>query len=193
MRDVFRGLSALLPIWIDLVGLFLVLYGGSKQMMDITIFGILVTVVCTLFTGLAELIKTFRDGSVLKDTNKDTTDMKPKVDDIKAAVSTTNTILLDAVKPTMKSVNEQAKKIDTVVTSMARFEGLVQGSRANEMRPDELMAQMKAVYDERYELLMENQALREENDRLREENRELEQQLQDIEPEPPARKNSRVR
>lgn len=162
-------------------------------MNDVAIWGILATVFGVLVAAITELIKSFKDGAVTRAIKDDTTEMKPKVDDIKTAVGTTNTILLDAVKPTLQNMNEQTKKIDTVVNSMARFEGLVQGSKTNALRPDEMLAQMKAVYDERYELLMENQALKEENDRLREENRELKQKLRDLEPEPPARRPGRSR
>lgn len=162
-------------------------------MNDVAIWGTLATVFGILIAAITELIKSFKDGAVTRGIKEDTTEMKPKVDDIKTAVSTTNTILLSTVNPAMQNMNEQTKKIDVVVNSMARFEGLVQGSKTNALRPDELLAQMKAVYDERQELLLENQALKEENNRLREENRELEQELRELEPEPPSRSHDRCR
>ncbi len=153
--------------------------------------------ICTMFgilvTGIVELVKSFKDGAVTRATKEDTADMKPKVDDIKTAVSTTNAILQDAVKPTIQNMNEQTRKIDTVVNTMAHFEGLVQGSRSNALRPDELLAQMRAVYDERHELILENQELKKEIERLKYKNLELEQRIDELEPEPPVKRNGRVR
>ena len=77
--------------------------------------------------------------------------MKQKMNDIKAGVDSTNTILLDTVKPALQNVNEQAKKIDNIVTILSRFDG----------------------YDGRYELLKENQSLKVELLQIRAENRQL--------------------
>ena len=123
-------------------------------------FGIAVS---SLAVSIVELVKTLRD--LPKKT--DTADMKQKMNDIKAGVDSTNTILLDAVKPALQNVNEQTKKIDNIVTILSHFDG----------------------YDEWYELLKENQSLkvellqiRAENRQLREENRELTQEIQELRP-----------
>lgn len=162
-------------------------------MEDAALWGILATVFGVLIAGIVELVKSFKDGAVTRAIKGDTTDMKPKVDDIKVSVGRTNEILLDAIKPTMQSVSEQTRKIDTVVSSMTRFECLVQGSKANEIRPDVLMAQMMAVYDERSKLILENQELKKEIEQLQKEKLSLAQQIDEMEPEPPERRNVRGR
>ena len=115
-------------------------------------FGIAVS---SLAVSIVELVKTLRD--LPKKT--DTADMKQKMNDIKAGVDSTNTILLDAVKPALQNVNEQTKKIDNIVTILSHFDG----------------------YDEWYELLKENQSLKVELLQIRAENRQLRKEKQAIE------------
>ncbi len=181
MREILEAISTMMPMLIGILGAFFITYGGDGNMNDMAILGIVGTVIGILVTMLVELVKTFRDGGILKDTKKDTADMKPKVDDIKAGVDSTNMILLDAVKPAIQNVNEQTKKIDNIVNTMSRFDGMVQSSKGNVMRPDEMLAHMKAVYDERYELLKENQSLKVELLQISAENRQLRKEKQAIE------------
>ena len=159
MREILEAISTMMPMLIGLLGAFFIIYGGNGNMNDMAILGIVGTVIGILVTMLVELVKTFRDGGILKDTKKDTADMKPKVDDIKAGVDSTNMILLDAVKPALQNVNEQTKKIDNIVTTMSHFDG----------------------YDEWYELLKENQSLKVELLQIRAENRQLRKEKQAIE------------
>ena len=198
MREILEAISTMMPMLIGILGAFFITYGGDGNMNDMAIWGIVGTVIGILVTMLVELVKIFRDGGILKDTKKDTADMKPTVDDIKTAVHEMAPALksieirsekIDAVATTMQAVDMQTRKIDTIATTLIRFDGMVQSSKGNVMRPDEMLAQMKAVYDERYELLKENQSLkvellqiRAENRQLREENRELSQEIQELRP-----------
>lgn len=177
MREILEAISTMMPMLIGLLGGFFLISGGDERVSG-TVFGVFFGIaVSSLAASIVELVKTLRD--LPKKT--DTADMKQKMDDIKAGVDSTNMILLDAVKPAIQNVNEQTKKIDNIVTTMSYFDGMVQSSKGNVMRPDEMLAQMKAVYDERYELLKENQSLKVELLQIRAENRQLRKEKQAIE------------
>lgn len=185
MREILEAISTMMPMLIGLLGGFFLISGGDERVSGTVFWVFFGIAVSSLAVSIVELVKTLRD--LPKKTGA--ADMKQKMDDIKAGVDSTNMILLDAVKPALQNVNEQTKKIDNIVNTMSRFDGMVQSSKGNVMRPDEMLAHMKAVYDERYELLKENQSLkvellqiRAENRQLREENRELSQEIQELRP-----------
>ena len=177
MREILEAISTMMPMLIGLLGGFFLISGGDERVSGTVFWVFFGIAVSSLAVSIVELVKTLRD--LPKKT--DAADMKPKVDDIKAGVDSTNMILLDAVKPAIQNVNEQTKKIDNIVNTMSRFDGMVQSSKGNVMRPDEMLAQMKAVYDERYELLKENQSLKVELLQIRAENRQLRKEKQAIE------------
>ena len=177
MREILEAISTMMPMLIGLLGGFFLISGGDERVSGTVFWVFFGIAVSSLAASIVELVKTLRD--LPKKT--DTADMKQKMDDIKAGVDSTNMILLDAVKPAIQNVNEQTKKIDNIVTTMSYFDGMVQSSKGNVMRPDEMLAQMKAVYDERYELLKENQSLKVELLQIRAENRQLRKEKQAIE------------
>ena len=172
MREILEAISTMMPMLIGLLGGFFLISGGDERVSGTVFWVFFGIAVSSLAVSIVELVKTLRD--LPKKT--DTADMKQKMNDIKAGVDSTNTILLDAVKPALQNVNEQTKKIDNIVTILSHFDG----------------------YDEWYELLKENQSLkvellqiRAENRQLREENRELSQEIQEL--RPPQQSRGRTR
>ena len=155
MREILEAISAMMPMLIGLLGGFFLISGGDERVSGTAFWVFFGIAVSSLAVSIEELVKTLRD--LPKKT--DAADMKQKMNDIKAGVDSTNTILLDTVKPALQNVNEQAKKIDNIVTILSRFDG----------------------YDGRYELLKENQSLKVELLQIRAENRQLRKEKQAIE------------
>ena len=155
MREILEAISAMMPMLIGLLGGFFLISGGDERVSGTVFWVFFGIAVSSLAVSIVELVKTLRD--LPKKT--DAADMKQKMNDIKAGVDSTNTILLDAVKPALQNVNEQTKKIDNIVTILSRFDG----------------------YDGRYELLKENQSLKVELLQIRAENRQLRKEKQAIE------------
>lgn len=143
MRRVCRAFSATLPMWIGILGGFFIMCGGME---DAALWGILVAVFGVLVTAVVELVKSFNVTSAVKD---DTTEMRPNVRDIQDTVHDTKALLTNTINPALQVIHDRTAQLDAVTTSIARFEGLVQGSKANEIRPDVLMAQFTGVYEER--------------------------------------------
>lgn len=155
MREILEAISAMMPMLIGLLGGFFLISGGDERVSGTVFWVFFGIAVSSLAVSIVELVKTLRD--LPKKT--DAADMKQKMNDIKAGVDSTNTILLDAVKPALQNVNEQTKKIDNIVTILSRFDG----------------------YDGRYELLKENQSLKVELLQISAENRQLRKEKQAIE------------
>ena len=155
MREILEAISTMMPMLIGLLGGFFLISGGDERVSGTVFWVFFGIAVSSLAVSIVELVKTLRD--LPKKT--DAADMKQKMNDIKAGVDSTNTILLDTVKPALQNVNEQTKKIDNIVTILSRFDG----------------------YDGRYELLKENQSLKVELLQIRAENRQLRKEKQAIE------------
>lgn len=155
MREILEAISTMMPMLIGLLGGFFLISGGDERVSGTVFWVFFGIAVSSLAVSIVELVKTLRD----LPQKTDTADMKQKMNDIKAGVDSTNTILLDTVKPALQNVNEQTKKIDNIVTIMSRFDG----------------------YDERFELLKENESLKVELLQIRAENRQLRKEKQAIE------------
>lgn len=148
----------------------------------LVIWGIIVILLGICLTRLI----VFEDDNTAKSIQDDTTVLKPKIDCIKDTVSSTDSLLKNAVNPVLQVVSDHTAKIDTIATSMARFEGLVESSKANILHPNEMLAQIIAIYVENEklrkqldkaqrditQLSTENQQLKKHNEKLLTENQQ---------------------
>ena len=118
MREILEAISTMMPMLIGLLGGFFLISGGDERVSGTVFWVFFGIAVSSLAVSIVELVKTLRD----LPQKTDTTEMKQKMNAIKAGVDSTNTILLDTVKPALQNVNEQTTKIDNIVTIMSRFD-----------------------------------------------------------------------
>ncbi len=176
MGENFRNSSSLIPMWIGILAALFIL-NGENHMESLSKWTIIVSLLGIFMTGIVGLAQIFRDSSTLKSTKNDTGEIRPNVERIEKTTAKAKDILSETVIPSMAKINENAVKIDSIATSVAHFQWLMENSKTNTLRPEEMLAQISNVYEQKSKLEAKCEVLMIENKRLQERNEKLQADL----------------
>ena len=170
---------AFIPLWLGAGCGLSILYGG--EYMNSGQIAILVAIIGVIGTLVVAYLQLRRDGNTINSIGSDTTNMKPRVENIEKNVEKTKDALIESVKPSLKDIVERNEKIDEIYKEIEYHQRLKQEFSENAFGRDNLLAGINTIYAENARLNQLHHADQEQIIRLINENGKLKEKIENLE------------
>lgn len=155
---------------------------GTEELIN-TIIAAAAVIVAALIAGVVTLIvqsvQLKRDGKSIDSISSDTTNIKPKVDNIDTAVK--------CISKDIAKIEDRSQQISSIATTVESFKFMKDQVTNHAIRPDEMIAQMTNVFEECASLLVQHKNDQEQiadltkaNKALGQENKQLKNRIQEL-------------
>ena len=170
---------AFIPLWAGVGCALSVLCGGEN--ISSGHIAILVAIIGVIGTLIVTFLQLKRDGETINSIGSNTTDMKPRVENIEKDVEKAKDTLIESVKPSLKDISDRNEKIDQIYKEIEYHKRLQQELSENALGHDSLLAGINAVYAENARLNQSYRVAKETIIRLTNENSKLKKRVDYLE------------